>query len=102
MSARHREATVRDGGDTSGGASTSVGRTPDIARQLRRRAESARRLAPLDDGRRDPLMDGLRLPDPGGPCSRWFSCRAQPIEVLERAWCCPCMEAIQAVEGLAR
>jgi len=41
----------------------SVDRGPDIPAQLRRRRDAALRLAPLDDGRRDPL-DRDWCPDP--------------------------------------
>ncbi len=63
-----------------------------LAAQLKARRVASARLVPLDSGVRDPL-DLLHLPEAARPCSRWFACRAQSIEVLQRWDRCPCDEA---------
>lgn len=99
MSATHGEATARDGGDTNGGATTTVSATSDISGQLRRRRGAADRLPPLDAGSRDPL-NAARAPH-GSTCSRGYACLGQPLEVLERVHHCPCVEAEQAMAVIA-
>lgn len=63
-----------------------------LARQLKARRLASARMAPLDSGVRDPL-DLEHLPEPSPPCSLWFACRGQSIEVLQRVDRCPCDEA---------
>ena len=92
----HSEATDLDGGDKIGGAPPTVAATADMARQLAARRDAAARLAPLDDGRRDPDMDGVRLLEVTGPCSRYFACTAQNLDMLQRVHHCPCDEAQKA------
>ncbi len=105
MSLGHGKATGTRGDGTGGPSPTLPGLydiawlIEQLAHQLAARREAAARLAPLDDGHRDPL-DRLRL-SAAEPCSRGFACLAQSIEVLVRAHHCPCVEARKAVEGLA-
>lgn len=100
MTEEHGTATRTDEVEGTGGAPTSVGRTSDIAGELRRRHGAADRQPPLDDGIRDPL-EGQRLPHSSSTCSRNFACLSQRLEVLERVHHCPCIEAVEALGVIA-
>jgi hypothetical protein len=99
MIPKQEEATGRMGGNTTDGSTPTLSEASDICSQLRTRRYAAARKAPSANSLRDPL-DGERLPVEAGSCSRSFACLAQPIEVLQRAYCCPCREARTAL-GLA-